>query len=139
MIQAISHLVIATQNVARQARFFQTIFSVFPNFQNDQFCEFILPDRFRVAFFKPVGKSAKVFRSKSKRDAVAYGVTVRQVDDCYGLVKAKARQLKLKTQGPPKDHPWGERSFLLIDPDGNRWEIAQSPSDDGKLVPKEFV
>jgi uncharacterized glyoxalase superfamily protein PhnB len=30
--------------------------------------------------------------------------------------------------------PWGERSFLLTDPDGNRWEITQSPSADGMLV-----
>jgi uncharacterized glyoxalase superfamily protein PhnB len=36
--------------------------------------------------------------------------------------------------GPPKDHPWGEKSFLLTDPDGNRWEITQAPSDDGMLV-----
>jgi uncharacterized glyoxalase superfamily protein PhnB len=36
--------------------------------------------------------------------------------------------------GPPKDHPWGERSFLLTDPDGNRWEITQSPSDNGMLT-----
>lgn len=31
-------------------------------------------------------------------------------------------------------HPWGEKSFLLTDTDGNRWEIVQTPASDGMLV-----
>ena len=27
--------------------------------------------------------------------------------------------------------------YLLDDPDGNRWEIAQSPSANGMLVPRD--
>ena len=40
----------------------------------------------------------------------------------------------IQLSGPPKEHPWGDKSFLVTDPDGNRWEIAQAPSDDGMLV-----
>jgi uncharacterized glyoxalase superfamily protein PhnB len=61
---------------------------------------------------------------------------VKDVDDLYQKVLSQDQDYHLQTSGPPKDHPWGERSFLLIDPDGNRWEVTQSPTDKGMLVDK---
>ena len=133
MLLACSHVVLASEDVPRIARFFSQAFGMPPQFEHEQFVEFVLPSRFRVAFFKPVGASAKTFRASADRDGSALGLTVTDVDQVYrGLAALTGFDVQLS--GPPKDHPWGERSFLLTDPDGNRWEIAQSPSADGMLT-----
>lgn len=130
MIQACSHLVISAESVENMKTFFSTLFSVAPHFSNSEFCEFVLPSRFRIAFFKPMGKAAQFFSLPKERSQVSYGVTVKNVEHTY----QKALEMKLNLSGPPKDHPWGEKSFLVIDVENNRWEITQSPSEDGLLV-----
>jgi len=131
---ACSHLVIATDNVPRMMHFFSVAFQLTAYFENDQFGEFVLPSRFRIAFFKPVGKAALHFRADSSRENASYGITVTNVDEMYQALNSRLDELGIKFSGPPKEHPWGEKSFLLIDPDGNRWEITQTPSTDGMLV-----
>jgi lactoylglutathione lyase len=37
------------------------------------------------------------------------------VDDLYERVRAAG----IETDGPPRDRPWGERTFHATDPDGN--------------------
>lgn len=138
MLIACSHLVLATEDVPRITRFFADLFQVKPGFENEMFSEFILPSRFRIAFFKPVGASAKSFRSDSERNACAVGLTVDDVDAVYRNANAGIQSWGISVSGEPKTHPWGEKSFLLTDPDGNRWEITESPSRDGMLVPKEY-
>jgi hypothetical protein len=133
MIQALSHLVVAAKDVPGMAAFFQKVFEIAPYFQNEEFCEFVLPAKARVAFFSVTGKTKKFFRAESEREGVSYGVTVDNVARAFDL----ALESGLEVSGPPKDHPWGEKSFLLIDPEGNRWEITKSPSADGFLVNHE--
>ncbi len=133
-IRACSHLLVATADVPRLTRFFARAFDVAPRFENDQFAEFVLPSRFRVAFFNPAGASARTFDAASARGGAAVGVTVDDVDAAHGAIASLADEFTFQLSGPPRDHPWGERSFLLTDPDGNRWEVAQSPSEDGMLV-----
>ena len=133
MLQACSHVVIATGDVPRITRFFSRAFAIAPRFENDMFSEFVLPSKFRVAFFKPAGPSAKTFRAAADRMGSALGVTVDDVNAAYATVVAISG-FQFQVSGPPKAHPWGEDSFLLTDPDGNRWEIAQSPSPGGMLV-----
>ena len=133
MIQACSHLVIATEDVGAMTVFFKGLFEVSPHFSNEMFSEFVLPSRFRIAFFKPVGAAAKYFSSEPSRKGLSLGVTVDDVEALYRKASTEFKD-QVELSGPPKDHPWGEKSFLLIDPDGNRWEIVQSPSDDGLLV-----
>ena len=129
---ACSHVVLASADVPRITSFFSQAFGIAPRFENAMFSEFVLPSKFRVAFFKPVGPSARTFDAAAERTASALGVTVDDVDASYrALVELADASIVLS--GPPKDHPWGERSFLLTDPDGNRWEIAQSPSAGGML------
>lgn len=135
MLLACSHAVIATEDVSRAARFFQDLFQIKPHFENDQFCEFVLPSRFRIAFFKVVGATTKYFRARSERGGLALGLTVRDIDAVFQRVTELTAGLpEVTISGPPKEHPWGEKSFLMIDPDGNRWEIAQSPTETGELV-----
>lgn len=132
-VLACSHLVLASADVPRMTRFFRDAFDLEPHFANDLFVDFVLPSRFRIAFFQPVGASARTFRSAADRDAVAYGLTVSDVDAAHARLAGLAEAYAIVLSGPPRDHPWGERSFLLTDPEGNRWEIAQTPHPDGML------
>lgn len=131
---ACSHLLVATGDVPRMTEFFTEAFGCGPRFANDMFSDFVLPSGFRVAFFKPTGPSAKTFRADADRGGSAIGVTVRDVEECYRRLDGLAERFAIRLSGPPKAHPWGETSFLLTDPDGNRWEIAQAPSESGLLV-----
>jgi uncharacterized glyoxalase superfamily protein PhnB len=134
MVLACSHLTIATDDVPAMTRFFGQAFGTVPHFENDMFSEFVLPSRFRLAFFKPVGASARSFQAPADRAGCAFGMTVADVDATYQALQDLAGQFSFQLSGPPKEHPWGEKSFLLTDPDGNRWEIAQTPSADGMLT-----
>ena len=133
MLLACSHVVLASADVPRITAFFSQVFGLAPQFQNDMFAEFVLPSKFRIAFFKPVGASVRTFRADADRDACALGLTVADVEAVYSAVSTMDTP-GLQVSGPPKDHPWGEKSFLLTDPDGNRWEITQTPSADGLLT-----
>ena len=133
MLLAVSHVVLATADVAAITRFFRTVFQTEPAFENEMFSEFVLPSRFRVAFFVPVGASALTFDADASRRGSALGLTVMDVDATHARLKALKGEFTHTLSGPPKDHPWGERSFLVTDPDGNRWEITQAPADDGML------
>jgi uncharacterized glyoxalase superfamily protein PhnB len=131
---ACSHLLLASDDVPRIAAFFRDAFEIAAHYENDLFADFVLPSRFRVAFFKPVGASARRFRSAADRGGSAFGVTVREVDAVHARVAGLAATYPIEVSGAPRDHPWGERSFLLTDPDGNRWEVTQAPSEEGMLV-----
>ena len=130
MLLACSHLVLASPDVPRITAFFSQAFSLPPHFANDMFAEFVLPSAFRIAFFTPVGPTASTFSTSADRRTGSFGITVTDVDAVHAVVRALDA---CNVSGPPKDHPWGERSFLLTDPDGNRWEITQSPTPGGML------
>jgi uncharacterized glyoxalase superfamily protein PhnB len=133
MALACSHLTIATGDVPGMTRFFGLAFDATPRFENEMFSEFVLPSRFRIAFFKPVGASARSFRATAERGGCAIGITVGDVDEAYRRLTGMAGEFAFEVSGAPKAHPWGEKSFLLTDPDGNRWEITRTPSPDGML------
>lgn len=132
-LRACSHVVLATEDVAGITRFFREAFAVAPVYENEQFSEFVLPSKFRVAFFVPVGASARSMGVGHSRGASALGLTVADVDAVHARLDALRTTYGHVLSGPPKDHPWGARSFLLTDPDGNRWEVTQAPSEDGML------
>ena len=46
-------------------------------------------------------------------------LTTPDLDRLYAHLRRKG----LKPSGPPQKRSWGERTFLLIDPDGNRIEF----------------
>jgi uncharacterized glyoxalase superfamily protein PhnB len=125
--------VLATADVPAITRFFAQAFELAPVFENDMFSEFVLPSKFRIAFFVPIGASARSFEATASRLGSSVGLTVADVDAAFARLEALRGTCAHQLSGPPKDHPWGERSFLLTDPDGNRWEITQAPSADGLL------
>jgi catechol 2,3-dioxygenase-like lactoylglutathione lyase family enzyme len=134
VLLACSHLIVATDDVPGMTAFFALAFETSAHFENALFSEFVLPSKFRVAFFKPVGASAKSFHASADRGGCAFGVTVTDVDRFHQRLTAIAGEAAVRISGPPKEHPWGEKSFLFTDPDGNRWEITQTPSADGMLT-----
>lgn len=121
------HIVIASHQVATITAFFSKVFAKEPDFQNDEFSDFAFENGTRVAFFAPIGKSARFFSAEGVRSAVAHGISLRGVDACYERCVQLEQHYSLELSGPPKDHPWGERSFLVVDPDGNRWEVMEAP------------
>ena len=134
MLMACSHVLLASDDVPGITRFFERAFGLTPRFENDMFSEFVLPSKFRLAFFMPVGLSARTFRADAGREGSALGLTVSDVDTLFQTLTSLGADAAIALSGPPKEHPWGEKSFLLTDPDGNRWEITQSPAADGMLT-----
>ena len=134
MLKACSHVTLASNDVPRMLNFLRDAFGLEPVFENEEFGEVVLASGFRLAVFKVVGKTREFFDAAGSRGAVALGMTVEDVDAVHARLLPLLERYGAAVSGPPKDHPWGERSFLLIDPDGNRFEIARSPSPGGMLV-----
>ena len=107
---AVSHVVLATGDVPRITRFFAEAFELDPYFENEMFSEFVLPSRFRIAFFVPVGASAKRFRAEADRDGGAFGVTVTDVEAAYERLVALQERYPLKLSGPPRTTRGGRRA-----------------------------
>lgn len=134
MILACSHVLLTTRDVPRMLAFLEHCFGLKPVFANDAFGECVTSSGFRIAVFTVVGRVAEHFTADAGRGTVALGVTVADVDAFFADIEPRLAAHGARTAGPPKEHPWGEKSFLLFDPDGNRWEIAQSPTPHGGLV-----
>lgn len=134
MLLHCSHLTLTSNDVPRAMRFFEAAFGLRPKYENAEFGEFVLESGFRIAIFAVLGKTKEYFRADGERGTLAIGVTVADVDAAWRRIEPLLASTGARASGPPKDHPWGERSFLLIDPDGNRFEITQSPTRGGMLV-----
>ncbi len=132
-----SHTVITTKDVSLITDFWRSLLTIEPHFENKGFSEFILPSGFRFAFFIATGTAGKHFSSSGDRDHISLGLTVTNIDVVYQQVLTLSSTFECSNAGAPKEHPWGEKSFLLIDPDGNRWEITESPTKDGILLNRE--
>lgn len=139
IIATCSHLVITSKHVPTMTKFMESFFGVKPHYANRQFADFVLSNGFRIAFFAAIGKTSEYFSSEGERHFMSIGVTTKSIDQLFKKSTSKEfADLGVRTSGPPKEHPWGEKSFLLIDPDGNRWEITESPSETGMLVNRDF-
>lgn len=129
-----SHLVLTTRDVARITDFWRHLLGQEPHFENKGFAEFVLQSGFRFAFFLPTGAAGKHFSNDGPRNHCSIGLTVEDVEGIYARCTELHQKFSSEDAGAPREHPWGEKSFLLIDPDGNRWEITESPTEDGKLI-----
>ena len=137
-VAAASHAVLASPGVPRMMRFFEALLQLAPNFENRAFGEFILPSGFRLAFFRAEGKAARFFDEDANRGGSSIGLTVHDIEGLHKrLLELADADADVEISGPPKEHPWGERSFLLVDPDGNRWEITESVQDGGMLPDRD--
>ena len=55
-------------------------------------------------------------------DGVWFSFNVPDVDATYAELSAK----QLRIEAPPQDEPWGERHFVVLDPNGARINLAHS-------------
>lgn len=129
-----SHIVLTTKDVARITEFWRQLLQLEPHFENKGFAEFVLPSGFRFAFFLPTGTAGKHFSNTTERNHLSVGLTVKDIDVAFERAHSLKEAFGNSDAGAPKEHPWGEKSFLLIDPDGNKWEITESPTESGVLV-----
>lgn len=71
-----------------------------------------------VMQFMPITNAIDVFKAEAQADPKGSGiyvnVTVEDVDEAYAFVTSKG----MKPSSEPKDWPWGNREFVLRDPDG---------------------
>lgn len=134
MLLHCSHLTLTSKDVPRMLRFFEAAFGIAPKFENEEFGEIVLPSGFRIAVFAVLGKTKLYFNAEGERGTLAIGVTVGDVDAAWRRIEPLLASHGASASGAPKEHPWGEKSFLLIDPDGNRFEITQSPTREGHLI-----
>jgi catechol 2,3-dioxygenase-like lactoylglutathione lyase family enzyme len=54
-----------------------------------------------------------------------------EVDDLDAMYEA-LRQAEIEPKGPPVRHPWGERDFNVVDPDGFVLEFESRAGDEGQ-------
>lgn len=52
-----------------------------------------------------------------------WGRVIFHIEDVDALYR-RARELGLSPEAPPRDAPWGERYFHLVDPDGHELSFA---------------
>lgn len=60
-------------------------------------------------------------KSKNKGAGLYINISVDEIDELYSELVAKG----LKPSGEPKDWPWGNREFVLRDPDGYKLVFFQ--------------
>ncbi|MCA9649553.1 MAG: VOC family protein [Myxococcales bacterium] len=75
------------------------------------------PDRgLSVGFVRPLADEAPF-----AGHGLAYGIEVDDVDAEYQRIRSAG----VDTDGPPRDNPWGDRSFTVVDPNGIALHIHQ--------------
>ena len=112
IIQQISAVTLAVQDMARAVAFYQMIgFDVLYGSGQATFTSFRLGDTFLNLILAPsyMGQwwGRVIFR-------------VTKVDDLYAALIARGINSE-----PPRDGPWGERYFHLQDPDGHELSFAE--------------
>lgn len=70
-----------------------------------------------VGFVRPLADEAPY-----RGHGLAYGIEVDDVDAEYEQMVSSG----VDTDGPPRDNPWGDRSFTVVDPNGIALHIHQT-------------
>lgn len=86
----------------------------------------------QLAFLRPLPDE-----SPFHGHGLTYGLEVDDVDEEYRRIRDEG----VDTDGPPRDNPWGDRGFTVIDPNGIALHIHQviepAPEFAGYFVPHE--
>lgn len=124
-IRSINAVTFATQDMARAVRFYKALgFSMAYGGEKDAFTSFRV-GKGHLNLARAVDPPA----SESTTRIIFY---VGDVDVMHAHVLAQG----FTPEGPPRDAPWGERYFHLIDPDGHALSFAR-PLRDAEGSPKE--
>jgi predicted lactoylglutathione lyase len=119
----LSMVVLTSADVPRLRRFYQALGWSEQAGATDELCRFQLgplvlalyAEKQPVEQHQSIGASHMTLVLRLPRRELLDEAHRRAVDAGAGTVH------------PPTDHPWGGRSSVLADPDGNRWELLWVP------------
>ena len=81
-----------------------------------------------LAFYENFPGAEVVFHMPGRSALLRFGTGRLHLEVECGDLEAtytKFQKLGIPTEGPPTVRGWGERDFLVIDPDGNLVEVGQ--------------
>ncbi|HEV7619891.1 MAG TPA: VOC family protein [Burkholderiaceae bacterium] len=112
-IEALSAITLATRDMARAVRFYEALgFPLAAGGANDAFTSFAL------------GRSFLNLIAETHGPINWWGRVIIHVSDVDGIYR-KAMDAGLAPMFAPRDAPWGERYFHIIDPDGHELSFAR--------------
>jgi catechol 2,3-dioxygenase-like lactoylglutathione lyase family enzyme len=112
-IEALSAITLATRDMARAVRFYEALgFPLIVGGANDAFTSFAL------------GHSFLNLIAETHGPINWWGRVIIHVSDVDGMYR-KAVGAGLAPLFGPRDAPWGERYFHIIDPDGHELSFAR--------------
>ncbi len=122
---------ITVENMTASVEFFVERLGFQVVFQSDGFVSLRHPAAgVQLGFARPIGDEAPFVGH-----GVTYGLEVEDVD----AVHRQFCEQGVDTDGPPRDNPWGDRSFTVVDPNGIAVHIHQviepAPEYAGYFVP----
>lgn len=111
---SLSAVTLATHDMARAVRFYLALgFPLAYGGEDAAFTSFT------------VGRGhLNLIAAPSEQRWAWWGRIILHVEDVDALY-AQARAVGLAPEAPPRDAPWGERYFLLTDPDGHELSFAR--------------
>jgi catechol 2,3-dioxygenase-like lactoylglutathione lyase family enzyme len=113
-IQSISAITLATHDMGRAVRFYRGLgFAMRYGGEGADFTSFAVGSGY-----------LNLVRAAPERRWSWWGRVIFYVADVDALY-ARALELGLRPQGPPRDAEWGERYFHLVDPDGHELSFAR--------------
>ena len=107
---------VITDNVKRLADFYAQITGVAPRWGNDDFAELVSPaGTLAIASTRTIALFGANAAHAADNHSVIIEFRVDDVDSEY----QKLRELSVDFVNEPTTQPWGNRSLLFRDPDGN--------------------
>ncbi len=120
MIESLSAVTLATQDMAHAVRFYRRLgFEMLYGGENAAFTSFRAGPNFLNLIAAPSDPSTRAHGPRAWWGRIIFYVS--DVDAFYERVAASG----FSPQAPPRDAPWGERFFHLTDPDGNELSFAR--------------
>lgn len=127
-IETISAVTVATADMARSCAFYQALgFRVRYGGPEAAFTSFELRDGY-LNVSAASDREAPPAGSAAGSSAGSWGRVIFYVEDVDAL-HARALELGLEPEAPPRDAQWGERFFHLRDPDGHQLSFARLLAD----------
>ncbi len=119
-MKSVSGLVLYVKDLGKTADFYKTLGFRFGESEADHTTAYL--NWFSIIFV--AGDQAalpKEAKADNKGAGIFINIKVEDVDEFYKATTAKG----LKPVSPPRDHPWGNREFMLRDPDGYKLVFFQ--------------
>lgn len=104
---------LSTRNIDPMVAFYTSLFGHAPEIDGD-------------VDFRFVPEQLTVFRLEGQERAATSNASLIYAVDDVDAVYARLSALGLCSEGAPTDKPWGVRSFLVRDPDGNLVSFAKA-------------